>query len=422
MKPIKLILLFCVSVCVSFAAAELLKQSTARNITFFMTDSTDNVTGKTSLTVTCTLSKDAGSFNASGGSVSEISSGWYSLAANTTDTGTLGDLAMHCTGTGANATDVQHQVVADLPGATVSSVTGSVGSVTGAVGSVTGAVGSVTGNVGGNVVGSVASVTGAVGSVTGNIGGNVVGSVASVTGAVGSVTGAVGSVTGNIGGNIVGSVASVTAGVTVSTNNDKTGYALSTAGIQAVWDRGTSNLTTASSIGKLLVDDIDATVSSRLATSSYTAPDNASITAIKAKTDNLPATPAAQANIDAIKTITDQFSFASGNVNAKAVTVADKTGYSLAASTIPIKKNTALANFEFPMNSSTSGNPTTSLTVSCQRSIDGASFASCANSVSEIGSGYYKVSFAASDLNGDTIVVRFFATGAKEKSVTFITQ
>lgn len=45
--------------------------------------------------------------------------------------------------------------------------------------------------------------------------------VASVTGAVGSVTGAVGSVTG--------SVNSVVTGVTVTTNNDKTGYAL-TAG------------------------------------------------------------------------------------------------------------------------------------------------------------------------------------------------
>lgn len=94
------------------------------------------------------------------------------------------------------------------------------GSLSGSVGSVTGAVGSVTGNVGGNVAGSVASVTGAVGSVTGNVGGNVVGSVASVTGAVGSVTGAVGS---------------VTAGVTVTTNNDKTDYALSTAGVAAVW-------------------------------------------------------------------------------------------------------------------------------------------------------------------------------------------
>jgi hypothetical protein len=48
----------------------------------------------------------------------------------------------------------------------------------------------------------------------------------SLSGSVGSVTGAVGSVTGDVGGNVVGSVASVTAGVTVTTNNDKTGYAL----------------------------------------------------------------------------------------------------------------------------------------------------------------------------------------------------
>lgn len=57
-------------------------------------------------------------------------------------------------------------------------------------------------------------------SVTGNVGGNVTGSVGSVVGAVGSVTGAVGSVTGNVGGNVAGSVGSLT------TNNDKTGYAL----------------------------------------------------------------------------------------------------------------------------------------------------------------------------------------------------
>jgi hypothetical protein len=69
-----------------------------------------------------------------------------------------------------------------------------------------------------------------------------------VTGSVASVTGAVGSVTGNVGGNVTGSVGSVV-GLTAS--------------------------------------NLDATVSSRLASASYTAPDNASITAIKAKTDSL---------------------------------------------------------------------------------------------------------------------------------------
>lgn len=56
---------------------------------------------------------------------------------------------------------------------------------------------------------------------------------------------------------------------------------------------------------------IDQSISSRLAASSYTAPANSDIAAIKAKTDNLPASPAAtgdipSANITAIKAKTDQ--------------------------------------------------------------------------------------------------------------------
>lgn len=58
--------------------------------------------------------------------------------------------------------------------------------------------------------------------------------------------------------------------VTVGTNNDKTGYSLSAAGIQAIWDALTAALTTAGSIGKLLVDNVNATISSR---SSHTAAD-----------------------------------------------------------------------------------------------------------------------------------------------------
>lgn len=88
---------------------------------------------------------------------------------------------------------------------------------------VTTVTGNIGGNVTGNVTGTVASVVGAVGSVTGNVGGNVVGSVASVI--------------GNVGGNVVGSVASVTAAVTAGTVSDKTGYALSNAGIDALFTR-----------------------------------------------------------------------------------------------------------------------------------------------------------------------------------------
>lgn len=164
---------------------------------------------------------------------------------------------------------------------------------------------------------------------------------------------------------------------------DKTGFSLSAAGVQAIWDALTSALTTVGSIGKRIVDNLtgdiyarigapagasvsadiaaakvdtaavkvqtdkltftvanqvdsnvldwksatapamtgdafarlgaagagltalgdarvanlDATVSSRLASASYTAPDNADILLIKAKTDNLPAAPAAVGDI-----------------------------------------------------------------------------------------------------------------------------
>ena len=59
-------------------------------------------------------------------------------------------------------------------------------------------------------------------------------------------------------------------------NIGKTGYALSAAGVQAIWDALTSALTAVGSIGKLLVDNINATISSR---STYAGGAVASVTA-----------------------------------------------------------------------------------------------------------------------------------------------
>lgn len=74
---------------------------------------------------------------------------------------------------------------------------------------------------------------------------------------------------------------------------DKAGFSLSSAGVQAIWDALTSALTTVGSVGKRIADTLDQTVGSRLASGSYAAPDNAGITAIKAKTDLIPNSPAA---------------------------------------------------------------------------------------------------------------------------------
>lgn len=104
----------------------LLKQSTARNRMILMVDSTDHITGKTGLTLTITASKDGGAFSSITPTVTERGTGWYSLALTASHTDTLGDLAIHITGTAADATDIADQVVTDLPGSSVSSVTGSV--------------------------------------------------------------------------------------------------------------------------------------------------------------------------------------------------------------------------------------------------------------------------------------------------------
>jgi len=227
---------------------------------------------------------------------------WDELRASHTTAGTFG------------------QGVASVQG----NVTGSVGSVTGAVGSVTAGVTVTTNNdksgytltsgeqdaivdkvwdelrsahtsagsfgqgvasVQGNVTGNV---SGSVGSVTGNVGGNVSGSVGSVTSPVtvgtnndktgyalssasedaiadavwdearsGHTTGGTfGEGVASVQGNVTGSVGSVTAGVTVTTNNDKSGYALSTTSIDAVvdavWDELQSGHTTAGTFGKYL--------------------------------------------------------------------------------------------------------------------------------------------------------------------------
>jgi hypothetical protein len=96
-----------------------------------------------------------------------------------------------------------------------------------------------------NTTGSVGSVTGSVASVSGNIGGNVVGSVNNVV--------------GNVGGNVVGSTGSVAGSVG------------SVVDASTIWNHLTANILTTNSIGLLLKTNVDAQISTRLASSSYTA-------------------------------------------------------------------------------------------------------------------------------------------------------
>lgn len=94
-----------------------LKQSTARNVAVFATLATDHISPATGKTLSVTISKNGAAFaalNGGGGAVTEVSSGWYKIALDSTDTNTVGDLLVHATeGTIDNIDAILGEVEAD---------------------------------------------------------------------------------------------------------------------------------------------------------------------------------------------------------------------------------------------------------------------------------------------------------------------
>jgi hypothetical protein len=92
-----------------------LLRNVARNVMVFMASSGDHVTGVAGLTLTITSSKDGAAFATITPTVTDRGNGWYSLALTTGMINTVGDLALHVTGTGADPADVLMQVVDFAP-------------------------------------------------------------------------------------------------------------------------------------------------------------------------------------------------------------------------------------------------------------------------------------------------------------------
>jgi hypothetical protein len=90
-----------------------IKQGTARNRSFLMVSSKDNVSPAKGLRVLVELSKDGDIFRVAEGKTTEISRGWYKVALTPNDTSTLGDLSYECSASGAVPTSFQDQVVAE---------------------------------------------------------------------------------------------------------------------------------------------------------------------------------------------------------------------------------------------------------------------------------------------------------------------
>lgn len=77
----------------------------------------------------------------------------------------------------------------------------------------------------------------------------------------------------------------------------------------------------------------------------------------------------------------------------------------------------------FMMVDETDGySPETGVTVTATISKDGAAFAACTNSVSEISGGYYKITLTATEMTATTIALKFTGTGCRQTNISFTTQ
>jgi hypothetical protein len=371
------------------------KQSTATyHIPLYMVLSSDHITPATSKTVTVTLSKNSAGFGAASGAVTELTSGVYKLAANATDTDTLGSLVVLATASGCDPYLVEYTIVpfdpfdsvrlgmtalpnaaaeasgglftrgvgtgqinqdsagridvnakawlgGTIPAVNVTGVplvdlnyykgtatptadTAGYPKVTIKSGTGTGEVNLSSGVADANAV----KVSGA-SQTARDLGASVLISSGTGTGQLDVTSGVIkanlaqilGTALTETAGQIAAAfkqffnIASPTSTMNLITAvNDKTGYALTSgehtniasdtqtgltnqgyttarAGyldtlnglVQAIWDKATSSLTTAGSIGKLIVDYLDAAISSRLAAGSYTTPPT--VTAIRQEMD-----------------------------------------------------------------------------------------------------------------------------------------
>lgn len=225
----------------------------------------------------------------------------------------------------------------DLTATMKASVTTAATAATPTAAAVTGAVGSVTGNVGGNVVGTVASVVGSVGSVAGLTASRLdvavstlatAANLATATGYIDTEVAAIKTVTDKLDTAVEldGAVYRFTTNALEQAPVGGGGSGLDAAGVRAAIGLASANLDT--QLAKL--DTIDDFLDTEVA-------------AIKAKTDNLPASPASsgdvttvgsavtavQSDVTAVKTQTDKLAFTVPNqldVNLTSVKGAAVTG------------------------------------------------------------------------------------------------
>jgi hypothetical protein len=255
--------------------------------------SSDHFSTATGLSPAITISKNGGSFAnpAAGASVmTEIgTTGWYKFSLGTGDTDTIGALIIRATSATMDTIEVIYEVVKAVPVVNVTQVNGTAQTAT---------------------MDTIKSETAAIKAKTDNL--------PASPAATGDIP-AASTVASAVRTNLTTELGRIDAAV--STRAPESG------GNVAAIKAKTDNLPASPAN--------ETTVASRLATSSYTAPDNAGISAIKAKTDNLPASPSAAGDIPSAATVASavrtNLATELGRVDAAVSTRAIESGGNLAA-------------------------------------------------------------------------------------------
>lgn len=396
-----------------------IQQSTAAYaLLFYMVQSSDHITALTGATPTVTLSKNGGSFASPSGTVSEIANGWYKVAANSTDSNTLGPLALHATATSGDPTDMFFEVVAD--DLTTSPLHPTVAGRTLDVAS-TGEAGLDFANV--NIPVGVVPIVGIVDN----------GTLQSATG----TTAVIRSAASFPDSTLVGMTIQITGGSGVGQSRIITAYANTTKTVTV--DAWTTNPSVTSTY--IIYGTAGASASSpptanvtQWNNTAVATPATAGIPEVNVKNvNNVPASSVTTVGANVGTTQPLNFTGSGGSALVKS-DMQDIAGAAVGTSTAQIgvnvvsatgsygvKKNTTKNNYAFYMTDSTTHAAKTGVTVTAQRSIDGAAFAACANSPAELSNGCYKINLAAGDLNGDVIILRFTGTGADDRIHTILT-
>ena len=252
---------------------KLLKQSTASTVLVGPVLDANGAAVTTAVVGDFKLAKNGTTATLSGATVTHDANGYYTIALTTGNTDTVGRLAIY-SGNTAQSMATHHWTVllASVFDAIITNATNTTGGLATATATISAFAGAISTYAGGAVASVTAAVT--VGTNNDKTGYSLsssqtfstTGSVGSVTGAVGSVTGAVGSVTARVTANVDQWNAVTVTGMPMPTYTQPTGF------LAATFPTTVSSLTAAGVRTELSTElgRIDAAVSSRMAT--YTQP------------------------------------------------------------------------------------------------------------------------------------------------------